>query len=93
MAGGTLHRRLELALEQGYDDGLVEEFVFAPGQVGCGLVIQVVIFLLFVSFPIVRLKIHNKWVTLEICSSHCTDERQKTSAVQFNVTRNISEFN
>lgn len=56
MAGQTLQCGLELALEQRYDDGLVQHLVFAPGQVGCCLIIQVVVLLLFVPLPVVRLK-------------------------------------
>lgn len=56
MAGHALHSGLELALEQSHDDGLVQQLVFAPGQVGRCLIIQVVVFLLLVPFPVVRLK-------------------------------------
>lgn len=56
VAGQALHSGLELSLEQRYDDGLVQQLVFAPGQVGGLLVVQVVVFLLFlVPLPVVRL--------------------------------------
>lgn len=55
MAGQALHSGLELPLEQCYNDGLIQQLVFAPGQVCCCLIIQMVIFFLLVSFPIVRL--------------------------------------
>ena len=55
MAGQTLHRGLELPLEQGDDDGLVQQLVFAPGQVGCRRIVQMVVFLLLVPLPVVRL--------------------------------------
>lgn len=55
MAGQALHSGLELALEQCYNDGLVQQLVFAPGQVGCCLIIQMVVFLLLVALPVVRL--------------------------------------
>lgn len=55
MAGQTLHGGFELPLEQGNDDGLVQQLVFAPGQVGCCLIIQVVVFLLLVPLPVIRL--------------------------------------
>lgn len=55
VAGQTLHSGLELALEQRYNDGLVQQLVFAPGQVGCRLIVQMVIFLLLVPLPVVRL--------------------------------------
>lgn len=55
MAGQTLHGGLELALEQRYNDGLVQQFVFAPGQVSRRLIIHMVIFLFLVPFSVVRL--------------------------------------
>lgn len=55
MAGHTLHGGLELPLEQCYNDGLVQQLVFAPGQVGCCLIIHMVVFLLLVPLPVVRL--------------------------------------
>lgn len=56
VASHALHRGLELALEQSHDDGLIQQLVFAPGQVRCCLIIQVVVVLLLVPFPVVRLK-------------------------------------
>lgn len=55
MAGQTLHSGLKLPLEQCYNDGLVKQLVFAPGQVGCRLIIQVVVFLLLIPLSVVRL--------------------------------------
>ena len=55
MAGQTLHSGLELPLEQHYDDGLVQQLVLAPGQVGRRLIVQMVVLLLLVPFPVVRL--------------------------------------
>ncbi len=55
MAGETLHSGLELPLEQRYNDGLVQQLVFAPGQVGCRLIIQMVVVLFLVPLPVVRL--------------------------------------
>lgn len=55
MAGLTLNGGLELSLEQRDDNGLVQQFVFAPGQVSCHLIIQMVVLLLLVPLPVVRL--------------------------------------
>lgn len=55
MARQTLHRGLELALEQRYDDGLVQQLVFAPREVSCCLIIQMVVLLFLVPLPVVRL--------------------------------------
>lgn len=55
MAGHALHRGLELALEQSHDDGLIQQLVFAPGQVSRCLIIQVIVVFLLVSFPVVGL--------------------------------------
>lgn len=55
MTGQTLHGGLELTLEQCYNDGLVQQLVFAPGQLCCHLIVQMVVFLLFVALPVVRL--------------------------------------
>lgn len=55
MAGQTLHSGLELPLEQRYNDGFVQQLVFAPCQVGCHLIIQMVVFLLLVTLSVVRL--------------------------------------
>lgn len=55
VAGHALHGGLELALEQSHNDGLVQQFVFAPGQVSRRLVVQVVDVFLLVSFPVVGL--------------------------------------
>lgn len=56
MAGETLHSGFKLALKQRYDDGLVQQFVFAPGHVCCSLIIEMVVFLLLVSLSVVCLK-------------------------------------
>lgn len=56
VAGHALHCGLELALEQSHDDGLIQQLVFAPGQVSRCLVIQVVVVFLLVSFPVVCLE-------------------------------------
>lgn len=79
VAGQTLHGGLELPLEQCYDDGLVQQLVFAPGHVGCSLIIQMVVFLLLVPLPVVRL-------TAEMEKQHdCTQEhlqfRAKTAFI------------
>lgn len=55
MAGQTLHSGLELPLEQSHNDGLVPHLVFVPGQVGCCLIIKMVVFLFLVPLSIVRL--------------------------------------
>lgn len=39
VAGKTLHSGLELALKQRHNDGLVQQLVFAPGLVCCGLIV------------------------------------------------------
>ncbi len=71
MAGQTLHGGLELTLEQRYDDGLVQQLVFAPGLVSCQLIIQMVVFLLLVPLPVVRL-------TPETEKQHDGTQRQVT---------------
>lgn len=63
MAGQTLHSGLELPLEQRYNDGLVEQLVLAPGQVGRRLIIHVVVFLLLVALSVVRLTPQTKRTT------------------------------
>lgn len=63
MAGQTLHSGFELPLEQRYNDGLVEQLVFAPGQVGRRLIIHVVVFLLLVALSVVRLTAQTKRTT------------------------------
>lgn len=55
VAGHALHRGLELALEQSHDDGLIQQLVFAPGQISRCLIIQVIVLFLLVSFPVVGL--------------------------------------
>lgn len=55
MAGQTLHGGLELPLEQSHNDGLIPHLVFVPGQVGCCLIIEMVVVLFFVPLSIVRL--------------------------------------
>lgn len=64
MAGQTLHSGFELPLKQCYYDGLVQQLVFAPGQVGCCLIIQMVIVLLFVPLP-VRLEAWKNYTHLD----------------------------
>lgn len=55
MAGEALHGGLKLSLKQSHYDGLVEQLVLAPGQVGCPLVLQVVVVLLLVPLAIISL--------------------------------------
>lgn len=73
MAGQTLHGGLELTLEQSHDDGLVQQLVFAPGQVGCCLIIHMVVILLFVPLPVVRLtpETENMLIHKSNSSSRC----------------------
>lgn len=55
VAGQALDGGLKLALEERHDDGGVEQFVLAPGQLGRLLVVKVVVGLLLVALAVVCL--------------------------------------